>query len=262
MRFWRARQSKDGTEHLAEGGWGVLPFPVVADRAMGSFDDQGDAAGSARPGNRRGRVGAFLRDHFWNPPSVSEADPPTLADAQGRPFVNRQHHGAGRTPEEGLLQSQFGDTRFAREIGRLVTSLGSTPGALATSLERAGVRGRPGENGTAPLSKYLRAVVGADPNVKDLRVEADVIVVDLRSWRRPTVAVPLPGAVRAFRSAFQAGCYPSLFPDDDRLTGATPAGGDQSVPIDAPRIPRKDDGESVAGNESPPVRGELAGRGD
>lgn len=116
------------------------------------------------------------------------------------------------------------DTRLARDVRRLLETLGATRESVATALEVAGVRAAPRDSERSPINLFLGAVIGAHPDVKCVRTDGEAVIVDLRSWWRPTVAVPLPQAVHDFRVAFDAGCYPALlrdeFPDDvDRPHG-------------------------------------------
>lgn len=112
------------------------------------------------------------------------------------------------------------DTRLAREVRALLATLGTSPGSVAAALEAAGVRAVPGNGDFAPLGLYLTAVVGSDPNVKAVRVQSGAVVIDLRAWWRPTVTVPLPGVMHEFKTAFDAGCYPSVLRDPFRPDGA------------------------------------------
>lgn len=103
------------------------------------------------------------------------------------------------------------ETRPAREVRRLVASLGTTRGEVALALERHGVRSVPHQRG--PVATYLEAVIGADPNVKSVVVDAESVVVELRAWWRPSVVVKLPPVVREFTVAFDECCYPRLLAD-------------------------------------------------
>jgi hypothetical protein len=101
-------------------------------------------------------------------------------------------------------------TRFAHEVCRLLGGLGVSRGSVAASLETMGVRAAPDDPAGSPVALYLGAVVGADPNVKSVRIGADSVIVCFRAWWRPEVRVPLPEVVRDFTVAFDARCYPSL----------------------------------------------------
>lgn len=118
----------------------------------------------------------------------------------------------------------FAETRLAREIRRLVASLGDTRGEIASSLEHHGVRAVP--HGRGPVAHFLEAVIGADPNVKSVVVDADSVVAELRAWWRPTVLVELPPVTRAFTVAFDACCYPRLLPDGYRAGADADRGGE------------------------------------
>lgn len=128
--------------------------------------------------------------------------------------------GAGSSDEPlparaGLFASLF-ETRVSKEVTGLFASLGTTRRSVAASLEAAGVRAAPHEPDLSPISLFLSAVVGADPNVKSVVVGGDEVVVELRAWWRSAVAVPVPAVVHDFMAAFDAGCYPALFREEYR----------------------------------------------
>lgn len=146
--------------------------------------------GSLAGGLPGGRPGIVPPSYLAAPQSTGSGAPIRhVAQATGGPFV---------------------ETRLAREVRRLVASLGTTRGEVALTLERHGVRAAPG--GRGPVARYLEAVIGADPSVKSVAVDPDAVVVELRAWWRPAVLVKLPSVVRAFTVAFDAGCYPRLLP--------------------------------------------------
>ena len=201
MPFWRARKS---------------PGP-----------EDGEGAGPGRQG--RGQEGAGLQGA--GPPgrglrgsSESAGTPVAVRPVASGPEWPKLARSGAMGPPDPLMRGRLGATRLAREIHGLLDELGRTPGAMAVSLERAGVRGCPADPARSPVARYLCAIVGADPIVKALRVERDAVVVDLGAGWRPTVAVPVPHAVRAFNAAFDAGCYPSLV-FVDRAARRSPADG-------------------------------------
>lgn len=106
--------------------------------------------------------------------------------------------------------SGLGSTRLSREVRQLLASLGRSRGEVAAALERAGVRAVPRDAAGNPVSLFLRAVIGADPNVKSVTVEDASVVVELRAWWRPPVVVDLPAVVHDFTAAFDERCYPAL----------------------------------------------------
>ncbi len=106
------------------------------------------------------------------------------------------------------------DTRFAREVRRLVAGLGTSRRSVAAALEATGVRAAPGDAACSPVGIYLGAVIGADPNVKSVKTDGRTVVVELRAWWRPDVTVSLPAAVREFAAAFDARFYPGLVRTD------------------------------------------------
>ena len=119
---------------------------------------------------------------------------------------------------EGTSRSGF-EMRTARDVGRLLWSLGASRSSVAASLEMVGVRAASRDPFGSPVDRYLHAVVGADPNVKSVRIEAGVVVVRLQGWWRSVVTVPLPTVVQEFASAFDAGCYPALLQRQTRGQG-------------------------------------------
>ena len=99
-------------------------------------------------------------------------------------------------------------SQLRADVGRLVEGLGRDAGEVASSLQMAGVRGARHDVGGCPLTTYLRAVMGADSRVDDVRVHAGHATVG-RRWSKP-VKVPLPGAARDFVVAFDRGEFPKL----------------------------------------------------
>jgi hypothetical protein len=137
------------------------------------------------------------------PPATSDQQIRHVAQATGGPFV---------------------ETRLAREVRRLIDSLGTTRSEVAMTLERHGVRAAPGRRG--PVACFLEAVIGADPNVKSVAVDPQAVVVELRAWWRPAVVVTQPCVVRAFTIAFDAGCYPRLLPTGYPANAEAERGGE------------------------------------
>jgi hypothetical protein len=182
------------------------------------------------------RLRGWMREHAHRTRGPGE---PMAALASGPTWPGVQElyaHRQGVAAPGGDLS----DTRFAREIAKLVSCLGATPGGFAASLEHAGVRGRPGEPATSPLSRYLSAILGGDPSVKGISVEERAVVVEMRSWWRGSLTVRLPQAAVEFLAAFDAECYPALLEAPRRGC----AGGAKSPGRERTRRPR---GDEVAG---------------
>lgn len=187
-----------------------------------SSDDRGAAdARTVHPGFVRARVRA-IRDHFANlfgkaPPSVGHTASPHGAAVQSvshgpPPYV-------AAPPVQLASPSPLFDTQVARGVRRLLGALGTSPGSVAAALEGAGVRGSLGDRAGSPAALYLRAVVGADPEVRSVTVGGAEVAVDLRAWWRPDVTVALPQIVHDFTVAFDAGCYPALLRDEETELG-------------------------------------------
>ncbi len=140
----------------------------------------------------------------------ADAGPRGRAAAGGPPLY------VAAPPPPPTPGSPLFDTRLAREVRRLLGTLGATRGSVAVALEAAGVRAAPNDPERSPIGLFLLAVIGADPGVKYVRIDPDAVVVDLRAWWRPTVTVPLPPVVHDFRMAFDAGCYPALLREEFR----------------------------------------------
>jgi hypothetical protein len=119
-------------------------------------------------------------------------------------------------PPPAAAVSPLLDTRLARAAHRLLAGLGTSRGSVAAVLEDAHVRGVPQDPEQSPVQLYLRAVMGADPNVRSVRLDAGAVVLDPRAWWRPPVTVPVPAVVHEFSAIFDAGCYPGLIREDHR----------------------------------------------
>lgn len=184
MRFWRPKvkgEERTLDEPLRDVGTGAVP-PVAAPRSRRLVPD---ATGDAPPPGVVSAPGAATAA-----PGLMRVAVPSLASPGGPP----------------------GNTRLSREVRRLLAALGPTSGAVAASLEAAGVRAAPKVAEHTPITAYLSAVIGADPNVKSVEVDGQSVVVELRAWWRPAVVVDLPPAVREFTTAFDQCCYPGLLP--------------------------------------------------
>jgi hypothetical protein len=111
------------------------------------------------------------------------------------------------------MRSNAGPHRRAatkRNTIGLLTSLGNTADAVAASLEAAGVRGVSANPRGCAVAVYLGAVIGADPQVRSVKVgRAEVVITPKRWWGR-SIVVPIPPPAREFVVAFDAGRFPKL----------------------------------------------------
>jgi len=96
------------------------------------------------------------------------------------------------------------------QVWELLAGLGTGVGAVAASLEAAGVRGVRGDGDCCVLASYLHAVLGGDDRISHLRVGDREVEVVVASWRHPRMWIPFPPAVREFVWAFDTGMFPRL----------------------------------------------------
>jgi hypothetical protein len=200
----------------AENEWAGVPGAPGAPGVPGAPSAPG--VDEEPPSSSRSPVSAvrrFFADRFRSAPSTS-GHPGASAP---RPVAGALPTYLAAAPPPPTSAPPLMETRLAREIRSLLGTLGTTRGAVASTLEAAGVRATPGEAGASPVGLFLTAIVGSDPNVKSVRLGAGALVVDLRAWWRPAVTVPLPAVVEDFQVAFDAGCYPSLLREECRLNG-------------------------------------------
>jgi hypothetical protein len=102
--------------------------------------------------------------------------------------------------------------QLKKQVGALLTGLGSTPDEVAAALRATGAQGTPKSNRTCPVALYLTAVTGADPRVRSVTVGPCSLLIavasrDLRPAGRLMVQLPKP--VRRFVAAFDAREYPA-----------------------------------------------------
>lgn len=128
---------------------------------------------------------------------------------EGRDRVDGGYWGGGAVTGASQRTPQADARRTAKEVRRLLDSLGSTPGDVAAYLCAAGVSGVPYDANRSPVGAYLSAVVGADPDVAAMTLRTDSVSLYLKGQATPTTVL-FPGAVRDFAAAFNAGCYPIL----------------------------------------------------
>ena len=122
-----------------------------------------------------------------------------------------------------------GRLRTRRHVRGFLDDLGRTGDEVAETLAALGVRGVRSQPGDCPMARLLAAVVGSDPAVARVRVwNRHVLVTKAGGWR--WVFTRLPGSVRDFVGAFDAGRHPQLM----RAATSTPRGEGQV------RVPRQD----------------------
>ena len=92
------------------------------------------------------------------------------------------------------------------DIAALLHGLGSTTAQVAATLTAAGVNGTPGDAVKCPVSDFLLTHVRP---MSDVVVGTDVSGMD---WGDDTIVivVPVPAAVDAFLTAFDAGTWPHM----------------------------------------------------
>lgn len=98
-------------------------------------------------------------------------------------------------------------------VQEVLASLGNGPDEIARQLEEAGVRGTPHNQEDCAIAVYLSAVVGADPEVRRLRVRCERVVVESPRWYRHRVSVRLSRPLQEFVACFDHGIYPQLTRD-------------------------------------------------
>jgi hypothetical protein len=93
----------------------------------------------------------------------------------------------------------FSERAALREgVARLLDELGDTAGEVAASLRSQGVPLGPSSGGDSPTARYLHAVVGADAQVKRVRVTKRWLVLKTRPRLWPTIRLRLPHPVTEF----------------------------------------------------------------
>jgi hypothetical protein len=107
------------------------------------------------------------------------------------------------------------DHRELRQQTRtLLTNLGRDRDEVAESLRAAGVLGRPRNNRSCAVARYLTVLLGSDPRVRTVTVGPCSLLIDLATPPngRPAgrLLVQLPKPVRRFIAAFDAQEYPEV----------------------------------------------------
>jgi hypothetical protein len=91
----------------------------------------------------------------------------------------------------------FAERAALREdAARLIDELGGTASEVAVTLHSMGVR--PSSGGDSPAARYLHAVLGADTQVKQVRVTKRWLMLKTHRRWRSRICLRLPRAVREF----------------------------------------------------------------
>jgi hypothetical protein len=84
------------------------------------------------------------------------------------------------------------------DAARLLDELGGTASEVAVSLHSMGVRVDPWSGGDSPAARYLHAVLGADTQLKGVRVTKRWLVLKTHRRWRSTIRLRLPHPVLEF----------------------------------------------------------------
>jgi hypothetical protein len=87
---------------------------------------------------------------------------------------------------------------FREDAARLLGELGGTASEVAVSLSSMGIGGPPSTTGDSPIARYLNAIVGADTQVKRVRVTKRWLVLETHRRWGSTIWLRLPHPVREF----------------------------------------------------------------
>jgi hypothetical protein len=112
------------------------------------------------------------------------------------------------------------------DAARLLDELGGTASEVAVSLQSMGIGVRPCNLADSPEARYLHAVVGADTQVKRIKVTKRWLVLKTNRRWCSTIRLRLPRPVREFAISIQT-ARPN---QADEVTEVTevPFDGDQS----------------------------------
>jgi hypothetical protein len=107
---------------------------------------------------------------------------------------------------DGAMDTRRAIRRSVRNFGQ---SLGPTPQAVASTLDRWSVRGVPKDPGGCAIARCLQAILMTEEAVKEVSVGDRTIRVTRRRGRFPVI-IRMPKPVWQFVWAFDVGCYPEL----------------------------------------------------
>jgi hypothetical protein len=131
-----------------------------------------------------------------------------------------------------------------RSIEGFSSTLGPTPGQVASSLTQLNVRGVPKDSSQCALARCLWAIVGTERSVVNVAVTDRSIHVKRSPGHLPII-VRLPRAVRTFIRAFDSGCYPEL-------VGSRDGQRTEAEPVLGPLVSlRSEEGESSVEQAAP-----------
>jgi hypothetical protein len=118
---------------------------------------------------------------------------------------------------EDMRDSRLRRAELRSQTTELLNGLGSTTDEVVTTLEQNGVRGIPGNGTQCAVARYLHAVMGADPGVREVIVGNHAVNVrPSRRWWSTCVVVPLSPIVCSFIQQFDRGSFASLVDKNSR----------------------------------------------
>jgi hypothetical protein len=128
-----------------------------------------------------------------------------------------------------MRDSRLRRAELRSQTSELLTGLGTTTDEVVTNLEQSGVRGIPGNGTQCAVARYLHAVMGADPGVREVIVGNHAVNVrPTKRWWSTCVVVPLSPIICSFIQQFDRGAFGSLVDKDSRmvtsLIGGVPVG--------------------------------------
>lgn len=107
---------------------------------------------------------------------------------------------------DGAMSTRRAVRRSVRNFGQ---SLGPTPQAVASTLDRWSVRGVPRDPSGCAIARCLQAMLMTEEAIRDVSVGDRTIRVNRRRGRFPIV-IRMPKPVWQFVWGFDVGCYPEL----------------------------------------------------
>lgn len=116
-----------------------------------------------------------------------------------------------------MRDSRLRRAELRSQTTQLLNGLGSTTEDVVTTLEQSGVRGIPGNGTQCAVARYLHAVMGADPGVREVIVGNHAVNVrPSRRWWSTCVVVPLSPIVCSFIQQFDRGTFATLVDKSSR----------------------------------------------
>lgn len=117
------------------------------------------------------------------------------------------------TCDNGAITARRELRRYVRQFSE---SLGSNAAAVAATLAALQVHGIPKNPADCAMARCLRAIVGAETTIADIKVGVRSVQITRATGRRP-VTVRFPKAVSKFICAFDNGCYHELVDPSHRV---------------------------------------------